>query len=222
MTGATDVPVRRLVLLRHGRTEWNAVERAQGHADIPLDAVGTAQAQAAAGQLAAYRPARLWSSDLARARQTADAVAAATGVEVVVDARLREIDVGARTGMTIAEFREAFPELVAQLRAGERPAIPGAEEPASVAARMLAVLGEVIEATVPGETSVVVSHGAALRIALLAFFGVPEHASEMLSGLGNCAWAVLEEHPDRGWQIVDYNAKTLPEPLQLADDLPSA
>ncbi|MDX6318700.1 MAG: glucosyl-3-phosphoglycerate phosphatase, partial [Nocardioidaceae bacterium] len=67
----------RLVLLRHGRTSWNKIGRAQGHADISLDAVGVRQARTAAKRLARYEPSVIWSSDLARARETAEYVAAA-------------------------------------------------------------------------------------------------------------------------------------------------
>src|SRR4051812_41766969 len=85
---------RRLVLLRHGQTEWNSLGRAQGHADISLDATGHARAAAAAPYLAAMRPVRLWSSDLARAQETAAYVADAAGLTVETDPRLREYDVG--------------------------------------------------------------------------------------------------------------------------------
>ena len=89
---------RRLVLVRHGQTEWNLLGRAQGHADISLDAIGHAQAAAAAPYLAALAPVRLWSSDLARARETAAYVAEAAGLPVETDPRLREYDVGVRSG----------------------------------------------------------------------------------------------------------------------------
>ena len=84
---------------------------------------------------------------------------------------------------------------------------------------MVEVLTEAMRTIEPGQTGIIVGHGAALRIGLLALFDVPQHAREMLGGMANCAWAVLEEHRDRGWQIVDYNAQTLPPPLELADDL---
>ena len=88
--------MRRLVLLRHGRTEWNETGRAQGHADVPLDEVGLAQAKEVAPVLAALRPVALWSSDLARAAQTADAVA----LRVVVPAFLGwEADPGESFGV---------------------------------------------------------------------------------------------------------------------------
>ena len=100
---------RTLVLLRHGETDWNAQGRAQGHADVPLNAVGRAQAETVAPVLAAFEPARLWSSDLARALQTAEYVAAATGLAIEPDARLREYDVGQRSGLTLAEFAARLP-----------------------------------------------------------------------------------------------------------------
>ena len=109
---------RTLVLLRHGETDWNLTGRAQGHADVPLNATGHAQAKAVAAVLAGFSPVRLWSSDLARARQTADAISEATGLSVECDPRLREYDVGERSGMTLAEAAERFPEEYAAYRAG--------------------------------------------------------------------------------------------------------
>jgi probable phosphoglycerate mutase len=86
---------------------------------------------------------------------------------------------------------------------------------------MVSVLTEATDTLGVGETGVLVGHGASLRTGLVAFFGVPEQLREMLAGMANCAWAVLEQHHNRGWQIIDYNAQTLPEPLELADDLDS-
>ncbi len=86
------------------------IEKAQGHANVSLDEVGLAQAARAAPFLATYEPAFVWSSDLARARETAEEIVALTGRGLVLDKRLREYDVGERQGMTRAEFRAAFPE----------------------------------------------------------------------------------------------------------------
>ena len=83
--------MRRLVLLRHGRTEWNDTGRAQGHADVPLDETGEAQAKAVAPVLAALAPVAVWSSDLARAAGTAAVVAAEAGLEPVLDLSLIHI-----------------------------------------------------------------------------------------------------------------------------------
>ena len=80
---------RRLVLLRHGRTEWNAGRRIQGHLDPPLDETGHEQARAAAPAVAALAPVVLLSSDLQRARQTAEYAARVTGLTPSYDERLR-------------------------------------------------------------------------------------------------------------------------------------
>lgn len=208
-----------MVLWRHGRTEWNRVGRAQGHADVSLDDVGVAQAERAASQLATYRPAFVWSSDLARARETALRLVDLSGAPLRLDRRLREYDVGAREGMTWDELTTAFPEAAAA--SDDRTALerlPGAETTSQVVERMLAALRDAAGALGPGETGVLVGHGASLRTGLMAFFGVPEERIEMLAGMANGAWTVLHEHPVYGWQIVDYNASTLPEPVNLADD----
>ncbi|HEY0952392.1 histidine phosphatase family protein, partial [Nocardioides sp.] len=98
---------RRLVLLRHGRTAWNHVLRVQGHTDVGLDDAGHEQAAGVASEVAAMRPSLLWTSDLARAQQTAAPVAAATGLAAVPDARLREFSLGEREGLTHEEYAAA-------------------------------------------------------------------------------------------------------------------
>ncbi|MEJ7707364.1 MAG: histidine phosphatase family protein [Nocardioidaceae bacterium] len=211
---------RRLVLWRHGRTEWNRSGRAQGHANISLDSVGLAQARRAAQFLASYRPDLVWSSDLARARETAAELVALTGHQLVLDKRLREVDVGDREGMTFEEFGAAMPDLFARFMAGEQDLrVPGGEVQSEVCERMVAVLADAANALSAGQTGVLVGHGAAMRMGLLAFFGLGPGQREMLAGMANCAWAVLEDRTGRGWQIMDYNAKTLPGPLELADDV---
>jgi glucosyl-3-phosphoglycerate phosphatase len=209
--------LRRLVLWRHGQTSWNLEGRAQGHADIELDETGRAQAKRAARDLAAYEPAYIWSSDLARAWQTAGELAVVVERDVLLDARLREFDVGIRQGLTFAEFESAHPWLSARLHAGERLATPGQETHEAVAQRMMAALTEAAAALSEGETGVIVGHGASLRTGLLTFFGATSAQHEMLAGMANCAWAVIEERARRGWQIMDYNAQTLPPPIELSD-----
>ncbi len=123
---------RRLVLLRPGRTAWNEVGRAQGHADVELDETGHLQAAQVAPALAAMAPAALWTSDLTRARQTGGYVERATGLAAKVDERLKEFDVGARQGMTSTQFEAAFPaEHAAWAEGEEMVRVPGSEAPAS-------------------------------------------------------------------------------------------
>lgn len=185
--------MRRLVLLRHGRTAWNDAGRAQGHADVPLDDVGEVQAKTVAPVLAALSPVALWSSDLSRAAQTAAHVAAETGLTPVLDARLREFDIGPnRTGLTSEQYAATFPEEYASLLAGEIAGIPGRETDDDVLARFLPAITSYAESLAEGETGVVVSHGAALRRAVPAFLGWGDDPGEALAGLENCGWAELE------------------------------
>jgi broad specificity phosphatase PhoE len=191
---AAGSPGRRLVLLRHGRTSWNEAGRAQGQADIELDDLGHAQAETVASHLAALRPAALWTSDLARARQTCSYLEKETGLSATHDERLRETSVGQRQGLTVAEFAEQFPaEHAAWVRGDENLRLPGAETTDEVAARMTTALRDCLAALEPGQTGVVVTHGAALRIGLVSLLGWPQEATDTVQALENCAWASLTE-----------------------------
>jgi probable phosphoglycerate mutase len=204
--------VTRLVLVRHGQTAWNLEGRAQGHTDVGLDETGRAQAAALAPYVAAMAPAAVWSSDLARARQTAGPLAAATGLTARFDARLREFDAGDRAGLTNAEFAERFPDAHAAWQDGHVTGhVPGAETVAQVVTRMVPALQEIWQTTAAGHTTVVVAHGACLRVSLLAFLGWPETLLGTLRGLDNCGWAVLEAGPHgRGIRLASYNETAHP------------
>jgi broad specificity phosphatase PhoE len=204
--------VTRLVLVRHGQTAWNLEGRAQGHTDVGLDDTGRAQAAALAPYIASLGPSNLWSSDLARARQTAAVLASATGLEVRTDARLREFDVGERAGLTVEEFAIAFPDEYAAWQAGHvTGGVPGAETPKQVIARMVPALGEIWDTIPAGQTGVVVSHGACLKVCLAAFLGWPESVLDTLRGLDNCGWIVLEaDGHGRGIRLSSYNETAHP------------
>jgi probable phosphoglycerate mutase len=201
-------PVRRLVLLRHGRTEWNHVGRAQGHADVPLDAVGRAQAAAVAPLVAALAPSRLWSSDLARAAETAAPVAEACGLTVEEDKRLREFSVGERQGLTWSESVDRFPWVASAGGLGQRLAgVPGAESDDDVRARIVPAVEECAAALAPGETGIVVSHGAAIKIALGGLLGWDDRVVHSLSVLGNCQWTTVLVGADGApRRLLDYGA----------------
>ncbi len=202
---------RTLVLLRHGETDWNAQGRAQGHADVPLNSVGRAQAATVAPVLAAFEPARLWSSDLARARQTADYVAAATGLTVQPDSRLREYDMGARSGLTLADLAAAFPEEYAAWVAGRStPRVAGEESTEQVRDRIVPALHDCLKALEPGQTGIVVLHGACLKVGLMGLLGWPWELSDSLQGPENCGYSVVSEHAVRGGlRLTSYNEKAV-------------
>jgi probable phosphoglycerate mutase len=207
-----DRPGRRLVLLRHGRTAWNLDLRVQGHHDVEIDETGHEQAAAAAPYVAAYEPVALWSSDLARARQTAVYVAKETGLEPTYDDRLREYFLGERQGLTHAEYDALAPEEFARFRTGEYHAAPGAESTEQVRARMVEVLTELLDTLGAGETAVAVAHGAAIKVGLTALLGWPDSVADSLRAMGNCGWLVLEEPTFGGpLRLSAYNRKALPD-----------
>jgi len=197
---------RRLVLVRHGQTAWNAVGRGQGHHDVDLDELGHEQSAAAAPFLAGFAPVSLWSSDLQRCRQTTTYLAKETGLDPIFDARLREYDLGARTGLTMQEFASKFPDEYAAYRDGHFEAVTEGESTAQVEERMRAVLGEVLDRLEPGETAVVVTHGAALKVAVVSMLGWPVELAAGLQGVTNSSCAVLEEISDGGrLRLAAYN-----------------
>lgn len=211
---------RRIIIWRHGRTAWNLAGRVQGQTDVPLDEVGREQARSAAARLAALQPSRIITSDLARARETADELGRLAGVEVEVDTRFRERSFGVREGLTLAEAWEQFPEHMARWLAGDEAGIPGSETSLAAGERFTAALHEHLAALGPDDTLVVVSHGGVTRAGTCSFLGLPRETWEAFGGLSNCSWTVLEER-DLGmgpqWRIVEWNAGTLPEPV-LSDE----
>src|SRR5919108_2705992 len=107
----------RIILVRHGETDWNATGRIQGHSDTPLNAVGREQAQRVAQRLASESVRALYSSDLARAFETATIIGQTLGLSVVTSPRLRERQYGAWEGLTSAEIQSRYPEQFAAWRA---------------------------------------------------------------------------------------------------------
>ena len=197
----------RIILWRHGRTAWNVIDRFQGQADIPLDDVGSAQALRAAEVLAAYRPSRLYSSDLSRCYQTAEMLAQCTGLDITTDKRLREIHVGSWEGLLGQEIRAADPELARRLAAGEDVRrSPTGESPTEVAERMFEALTEIAETAEDHSTVVVVTHGLAGRVGACRFVGLPFDQWRRLGGLSNCAWVSIDRHRSGAyWRIESYN-----------------
>lgn len=160
-------------LVRHGETAWNLAGRMQGHTDVLLTERGRAQAEALAARLREAPPARIVSSDLSRALETARIVGAACGVEPVADAGLREQDLGAWEGRTFAEVEALEPEVAARFRRRDPDARPaGGETRGELSARVWARFEAHAAPGSPGPL-LVVSHGGALQTVLYRVLGLP-------------------------------------------------
>ncbi len=201
---------RRLIVWRHGQTEHNAGGIHQGQLDTELSDRGKREVQAAAPELAARAPSRIVASDLVRAADTARLLARAIGLEVHYDPRLREIDVGAWTGLTREQVARDHPESSGALARGE-DVVRGrdGERVADVAVRTAAAAAAIVEAMGPDDLVVVATHGVAGRALVAGLLGWSQHqAWSTLVGLRNAHWAELELQPG-GWRLVTWNAGVL-------------
>ena len=210
------LPVPRLVVWRHGRTEWNATGRFQGQMDPPLDAEGRAQAARTAPHLVAgglrAGSAVVVSSDLVRAADTALALTGLLGVDLRIDGRLREHGLGCWEGLTRDEVAERYPEQFADWLAGRPVHGRGGEENAAVVARALAALADLP----PVDVAVVVTHGGTAGRLIEALLGLgPEHR-RVFGPLSNCGWSEVVRQGDR-WRLMRHNSTVAAVPAAEAD-----
>jgi broad specificity phosphatase PhoE len=180
--------VTELLLVRHGETDWNVERRWQGHADRPLNKRGRSQARELAERVVLERIDAVYSSDLARALETAQIVARRIGMKVLALRELREVDVGEFSGLTSEEIAELYPAAGARTRRRGY----GWEQGESLAEMEARVLGAVrrIAAAHPVGRVLVVGHGGTIR-ALAAVAAGLDHAERRLRPLvvGNCSVA---------------------------------
>jgi probable phosphoglycerate mutase len=151
--------VTRILLVRHGETDWNRDRRMQGHSDQPLNDTGRGQARALADELAKEPLEAVYSSDLSRAQETARIVADAHGLQVTTLPDLRERHFGTWEGLSDAEIQERFPEQIASGALGD------GETREEMDRRVLEALQQIAREH-PGSTVLVVSHGGPLRSVL--------------------------------------------------------
>lgn len=194
----------RLILVRHGQTDYNYAGRIQGASDIPLNEAGLAQARAVGESLAGDKSiAAVYSSPLGRAMATAESIAAPHRLEVSSDARLRERGFGDWEGLTREEIEKGWPLEFALWRAGVSSGLEKArvEHRADVARRFDAACREFSDRHETG-TVVVVAHGAAISLGLSAMIGAGLGDFYGLASMGNCHRAVVEVRRVRegaGW-----------------------
>ena len=176
-----------ILLARHGETDWNSERRWQGHSDQPLNDRGREQARALAAELAERPIDAVYSSDLLRARNTAQIVAAELGLEIRIDPGLREVDVGTWSGLAHSEIEASDPDGFRRWQEGGKGWERG-ESYDEMGERVVASV-IAIAAAHPGETVLVVTHGGSIRACRAATAGLA-YAESRVSGIGsteNCA-----------------------------------
>lgn len=200
MTGGEWPPPRaRVLLLRHGRTAWNAQHRFQGQADPPLDEVGRAQAFEVAALVAALAPGVVVSSDALRALQTAAPLAEITGLPVVREPRFRERSLGHWEGLTRDEVAQQYPDEFADWVAGRDVSRRGGETREQVAARARAAFHEIGDVPL----AVIVTHSATAMALCASLLGMSPR-DPVLAPLANCHWSELRRHGSR-WELRAHN-----------------
>jgi probable phosphoglycerate mutase len=193
----------RIVLVRHGETDWNATGRIQGHNDTPLNTVGRRQARQVAQRLA-HEPVRaLYSSDLARAFETATIIGEPLGLTVITSPRLRERQYGAWEGLTAAEIQDRYPAQYAQWRTRSTDfAPPQGETISQLLTRALAEL-QTITHRHTREMVVVVTHGGLCYVLINHILGSVDGDRREFS-FGNASIHMLEVTGDR-WAVISMN-----------------
>jgi glucosyl-3-phosphoglycerate phosphatase len=223
---------RRLVMLRHGQTDFNLGSRMQGQLDTEFTELGRAQAVAAAEALAKHQPLLIVSSDLRRAYDTAAALGERTGVRVQVDDRLRETHLGDWQGMTHGEIDAVAPGARLAWREDATWAPHGGESRLDVAARSLPLIVELVTGEPewgavdePARPVVLVAHGGLIAALTAALLRLPVANWPVLGGMGNASWTQLSGHsadPETGaddldairWRLDVWNASA-----QVAGDV---
>lgn len=188
---------RRLILLRHGQTEYNATSRMQGQLDTDLSELGFLQAQRAAAVLAQQSISHIFSSDLTRAYETAKAVGALIDAEVGVDKRLRETHLGEWQACTHHEIDATYPGARAQWRHNPQWAPPGGESRVEVARRARQFVDEIMVSLDDWNdgTVLIVAHGGTINALTSNLLDLDYSQYPMFSGLGNTCWAQLTARP---------------------------
>lgn len=198
----TASEITRLCVVRHGETAWNAEHRVQGQLDVPLNAVGLAQARAAAAVLGRERFDAVYSSDLSRARQTAAPTVELLSMGLILDEDLRERHYGIFERLTYAEVKQKFPEDYARFEARDPEyGFRTGESLRDFSARSIAVMSRIVERN-RGRSVLVFTHGGVLDKLYRFVTGLPLSA-ERSFGIPNAGLNRIEVRPN-GWRILAW------------------
>lgn len=198
--------VTRILAIRHGETAWNADGRVQGHQDIALNERGREQARALAAALAGEVIDAVYSSDLKRARETAEALALPAGLPVRTDAQLRERTFGRLEGFTFPEIEQRWPEDAARWRRREPDFAVGGGESLLVFYARCVEAATRLAAAHAGQTIALVAHGGVLDVLYRAAARI-ELGAPRTWELGNASVNRLLYSPE-GFAVVGWNDRT--------------
>ncbi len=194
----------RILLIRHGQTDWNLNGRWQGQLDVPLNDEGKAQAEALAAFLRDTALTALHSSDLSRARATAQAIANQTGLTLHLDARWREMNLGVFQGLTLPEIQAKYPEAAQAMYDDYLGFVfPDGESRRLMQQRVHQAFTELESAYPSGSTVAVVSHGGAIKVLLMKLF--PNDHNMRQIHIHNTSITTLTQNAT-GWHLTEAAA----------------
>lgn len=191
----------RIYFVRHGVTVWNEAQRWQGQTDIELNPTGKAQAKAVAERLSEVSFSAIYSSDLSRALNTANAIAERQQTPVISTQGWRERNAGVFEGLTSDQIKIDYPDAYDEMMAGFLEP-PGGESFAEFTTRVEIELNKLLKVH-PNETVLVVSHGGTIRAVASVILGVPQNKTWACQ-VGNTGISVFD-YTNRGWQMEYWN-----------------
>jgi probable phosphoglycerate mutase len=185
----------RILIVRHGETEWNAEGRIQGHTDISLSDKGRQQAWIVARRLADTPIDVAYCSDLRRTSETARIILGERDIQLHLTPQLREYHKGVFEGLTAAEMQSRYPEMYAASLVRDLDFAPtGGESMRQASVRMADFVRKTRERHRDG-TMLIVGHGGSLRCAIVALLGLPLEATWRFV-MGNCSLSIIDTYPD--------------------------
>ncbi len=195
----------RLLLIRHGVTDWNEADRWQGHQDEPLNPRGEHQAASLAAALSGHGVQALVSSDLQRARQTAAYLATTCALTPTFCSDLREIATGSWTGLTHADARASDPAGFERHLAGGT-GWAGGETYGDLQARAVRWASRLAGEAAPASVIAVVTHGGVIRALVAHALGAGSVAARLhVAPAANAGVTTIEVPPSGAWRLLAYN-----------------
>lgn len=195
----------KLLLVRHGETEWNKLGKFQGHCDIALNARGLAQARETAQAVVAWQHSAVYASPLCRTMRVAEEISQAGGKPVVPVAGLKELNLGDLEGVTGEEMRAGWPKIYAAWREDPGSVVmPSGESLAQLQARAWNAVAGLERAHAQDEALVVVSHNFAIRTIIGKLLGMPLSNFHRMSL--SLASICVVECDQRGRRLLSYNS----------------